>query len=218
MASPLNRLNVRADAWELIWSFAHRVLVVNLGLALASSPLLLGLAVVAEPLSYPPFFGILALTLGPALAASFAYLNDAGSFLHCYRRLGRRALLLWAITVGAFGILLTDIKILHTATPGAALVPPLALLAILALSTGLISLALLATNPSLPTRALIRLTLYTTVVRGHLTLLSLAVAAAATAIVNQAPLAGLATVPGCALWVVLTNTRIQLAGVVNRGA
>jgi uncharacterized membrane protein YesL len=221
MGSPLTRINVRADAWDLIWSFVHRALTVNLGLVIACSPLLLALASVADPLSYPLFFGLLGLTIGPALAASFGYLqgDDASvrSLFRSYRRrLARRSLLPWALTLSAVSILLSDITGLHDRLPGAALVPLLALLAFLALGTGLTIQVLLATNPSLPVRSLLRVAAYTTVRRAHLTLLSLAVLAAATVIVNQVPLAGLATVPGCALWVVLTNTKLQLDRVLSR--
>lgn len=203
MGSPLARVNVRADAWDLIWSFVHRALTVNLGLAVTCSPLFVALAMVADPLNYPVFFGLLAVLVGPALGASFAYLQDQGSFFECYRRVARRALLPWALTLAVLGILVTDIVVLYDASPGAALVPLLAVLAILALSTGLV----VQVHPSVPLRA----ALYATVRRPHFALLSLAVLAAATVIVNQAPLAGLATVPGCALWVVLINARIQLA-------
>ena len=203
MGSPLARINVPADAWDLIWSFVHRVLVVNLGLAVATSPLLLALAIVSDPLGYPVFFGLLGLTVGPALAASFAYLGDEGSYFHCYRRVAVSALLPWALTLAAVGILVTDIVALHDTRSGAALVPLLAVLAVLALSAGLTRLA----TPGLPPRV----ALYATVRRPHLTLLSLVVLAAAAVIVNQVPLAGLATVPGCALWVVLINTRVQFS-------
>ncbi|GAB2653837.1 YesL family protein [Kribbella swartbergensis] len=203
MGSPLARVNVRADAWDLIWSFVHRVLVVNGGLAVGCAPLLGALAVVAEPLRYPVFFWVLALCVGPALAASFAYLDDQGSFFRCYRRVARRALLPWALTVAVLGILVTDIVILHDDRPGAALVPLLVVVAILTLGIGLVRMA--------DTQVSLRTAVYATVRRPHLTLLSLVVLAAAIVIVNQVPLAGLATVPGCALWVVLVNARIQLS-------
>jgi hypothetical protein len=203
MGSPLARVNVRADAWDLIWSFVHRVLVVNGCLTVACAPLLGALALVAEPLSYPVFFWILALCVGPALAASFAYLQDQGSFFQCYRRHARRALLPWALTLAVLGILVTDIVVLHDDRPGAALVPLLAVLTVLTLGAGLVVMA----DPRLSLRTAV----YATVRRPHLTVLSFAVLAAALVIVNQVPLAGLATVPGCALWVVLVNTRIQLS-------
>jgi hypothetical protein len=203
MASPLTRVNVRADAWDLIWSFVHRALVVNGGLAVGCAPLLCALAVVADPMSYPVFFTLLAVLIGPALAASFAYLDDQGTFFQCYKRLARRALLSWALTMAVLGVLGADIAVLHDTMPGAALVPLLLVLGILALSTGLTMLA----SPDTPLRTAI----YATVRRPHLTLLSLAVLAVAIVIVNQVPLAGLATVPACALWVVLVNTRMQLS-------
>ncbi|MFI7067291.1 hypothetical protein ACIBL3_40295 [Kribbella sp. NPDC050124] len=200
--SPLARVNVGADAWDLIWSFAQRVLVVNAGLAVASAPLLVALAVVGDPLSYPVFFGFLALCLGPALAASFAYLDDQGTFVQCYRRLARRVLLPWALTLAVLSILMTDIVVLYDDPRGAALVPLLVLLAIVAVSTGLTRLG----YPSIPFRT----ALYATVRKPHLTALSLVVLAVAAVIVNQFPLAGLATVPGCAVWVVQLNARIAL--------
>ncbi|TCO26629.1 hypothetical protein EV652_107522 [Kribbella steppae] len=208
MGSPLARVNVRADAWDLIWSFAHRVLVVNAGLALGCAPLLFASAVVADPLSYPLFFGVLALCLGPALSASFSYLQaddpSLRSLFRSYRRVIRRSLLPWALTLAVLGILVTDIVALHDATPGAALVPLLAVVGVLALGTGL----LLLVDLSVPLRA----ALYAIVRTPHLTLLSFVVLAAAVLIVNQVPLAGIATVPGCALWVVQLNSRLQLAG------
>jgi hypothetical protein len=210
MGSPLARVNVGGDAWDLIWSFINRVLVVNAGLAAASAPLLLALAIVSDPLGYPVFFGLLSLTIGPGLAAAFAYLRDEGGFVDCYRRLARRSLLPWALTLAVVGILVTDIVVLHDSNPGAVLVPLLAVLAVVALSTGLTRLA----YPSVS----LRTAFYATLRRPHLTFLSLAVLAAAAVIVNQVPLAGLATVPGCALWVVLLNSRIQLAGVAESAA
>jgi hypothetical protein len=203
--SPLARVNVRADAWDLIWSFVQRALVVNLGLAVATSPLLFALAVVSDPLGYPVFFGVLAVPVGPAVAASFAYLDEQGTFWRCYRRCARRAALSWTVTLVVAGVLLTDVVALHDRRLGAALVPLLVIVAVLALSTGLTRLA----RPDVP----VRTALYVTVRRPHLAALSLAVLAVAAVIVNQVPLAGLATVPGCALWVVLINTKLQLSVV-----
>ena len=68
------RVNVSASSWDLIWSHVHRVLVINLALAVSNLPLLAALAVVAEPWRYPGFFAILSLGIGPSLAAAFAYL------------------------------------------------------------------------------------------------------------------------------------------------
>jgi hypothetical protein len=220
MTSPLARINVRADSWELIWSFAQRVLVVNLCLALGGLPLVVALALVADPWRYPIFFGVLSLPLAPAVAAGFSYLAGADetplrSLLVSARKVAVPALLVWAFTLAAAGVLTADISVLYDAMPGAALVPLLAVLTALVFAVGLCSLVLLATEPGLAPRARTRMAVYATVRRWPLTLFSLGVLAAAVAIVSMHPLAGLATVPGCALWVVLTNTRLQLAKVLG---
>lgn len=214
MASPLARVNVRADAWELIWSFAQRVLVVNLCLALGGLPLIVALFLVAEPWRYPIFFGVLSLPLGPAIAAGFGYLAG-GDLLASGRKVAVSALLVWAFTLAAVGVLVADISVLYDAMPGAALVPLLAVLTALVFAVGLCSLVLLATEPGLAPRARTRMAVYATVRGWPLTLLSLGILAAAVVLVSLHPLAGLATVPGCALWVVLTNTRLQLAKILG---
>lgn len=219
MASPLARVNVRADAWELIWSFVHRTLVVNLGLAVAGLPLMLALSLVAEPWDYPQFFGLLALPLGPAVAAAFGYLanDDARPPLKVlvseWRLSARRSLLVSVVVLALAGVLLTDLHVLVTHQQAVVLVPLLATLLFLVLSAALLALMLTATNVTLSHGAMLRAAVYGTVRMVPLSLLSLAVLAGALVIVSQVPLAGLVTVPGCALWVVFTNSRIQLAKV-----
>lgn len=217
----VSRLNVGADSWELIWSYAHRVLVVNLGLVVANLPLLVALAVVAQPLRYPVFFGLLSLGVGPSLAAAFGYLRSAetgerasvGEFVRAYRRQAARATARWTITVGLLAVLAADLVLLHDASGGALLVPPLAVTAVLVLAGGILSLALLPLRPDLRLVPSLRIAAFAAVRHWWLTLLSLALLLVAVLAVNQAPLLGLATVPGCALVVTWTNSRVALTRV-----
>lgn len=217
MASPLAKLNVGVDAWELIWSFVHRALLVNVVLAVAGSPLMLALATVPDPYHFPLFFAVLALPLGPALSAAFGYLAYDDSrpsiavLVGVLTRTWRRALLTSVLAFGLVGVLLTDVRVLGAALPGALLVPMLALLTLLVSASALTILVLLATSGPLPYGALLRAGVYATVRLWPLALLSLVVLAVAAVIVTQVPLAGLATAPACALWVTLTNARLQLA-------
>lgn len=217
MTSPLSRVNVGADAWESIWSFAHRVLAVNAVLALAGLPLLLALGAVGTPWRYPVFFGLLALPLGPAAAAACGYLaiDDARPALRSLFRLvvdrSRRSVVVTAVTAGLVGVLLADLKVLA----GTVAVPPLVVLLVLVLNAGLAALALVGTEPELRLGAVLRLAVYASVRTWLLSLLSLGVLVAALIIVSHAPLAGLATVPGCALWVVQTNTKVQLDRILQ---
>lgn len=202
----LTRLTASADTWDLVWSWVGRVLKLNLGIAVTNLPLLAGLLAVEEPWRYPVFFGLLSLGLGPSLAAAFAALEGFG-FVRSYRRYFGRALLRWSVVVAGLGILFADMAALHSAAPGALLVPMLAVLAAILLSSGLLALALLPVRPEVR----LRFAVYTAVRRWPLSLLSLGVSAVAVVVVNQAPLAGLATVPGCALFVIWANSRASLS-------
>jgi len=201
----LARLTAPADIWELIWSWVGKVLVLNLGLAVTNLPLLLALSIVDRPWRYPVFFAVLCLGLGPSLAAAFAHLHGA-SFVRAYRRHFGRAALRGSVVVGGAGVLVADVVALHDADPGALLVPMLVVLAVLLLAAGTLWLAMLPLEHPGGVRA----ALWTALRRWPLSLLSLAVLAAAVVAVNQAPVLGLATVPGCALFVVWHNSRAAL--------
>jgi uncharacterized membrane protein YesL len=191
-----------AERWGLVWTWTGRILVVNLGVAGTNGPLLLALAVVDRPWRYPVFFAVLALGLGPSLAAAFAHLHGS-PFVRSYRRHFVRAGLRWSVVVAGLGVLGADVVALHDADPGAVLVPMLTVLAVLLLAAGLVWLAMLPLgHPGGP-----RAALWVAVRRWPLSLLSLTVLAAAAAAVNQAPLLGLSTVPGCALLVIWHNSR-----------
>ncbi|MFC0627908.1 DUF624 domain-containing protein [Kribbella deserti] len=215
MNDPARRLTLSADTWDLLWSFVHRILVVNLGLVLGCLPLLIGLLAVAEPWRYPIFFGLLAVLAGPAVAAAFSYLNEEDSrppvrlFVRAYRRHWRRALAVAAVVTALVGVLVADIAMLYDAMPGAALVPLLVVLAVLLVSAGSCALALLP-DSNLGLRSVARVAVYAAVRGWQWSLVSLVVAVVALVLVNQAPLLGLTTVPGCAAWVMLINARFQL--------
>lgn len=216
------RLNVSTDAWETIWSYLHRVLVINLGVAITNLPLFVALAVVERPWQYPMFFGLLALGLGPSLAAAFTYLHGSGDrdrptvmeFARAYRRVAGRATARWAVTITLLGVLVTDIVALHDSTMGALLVPLLAVTSVLVLAAGLLAVACLALHPEMGLRRSLATAAYTAVSRWWLSLTSLTVLTAAAVAVNQAPVLGLATLPGCALIVTWANSRAALSRVI----
>jgi uncharacterized membrane protein YesL len=214
----ISKLNLSATSWELVWATVHRVLVVNLGLAVTNLPLLVALAVVAQPWRYPVFFGVLALGLGPSLAAAFGYLHGADEhdragvrdFFRAYRRHFGRALGRSAVVLALLGVLVTDVVAVHDKPFGAPLVPLLVVTAVIAVATGVHALALLPLRPELGLWSSLKVSMYSAVRRGWLALLSLVVLMAALAVVNQAPPLGLATVPGFALIVVWANSRAAL--------
>ncbi|WFE27824.1 DUF624 domain-containing protein [Solwaraspora sp. WMMD791] len=212
------RVNVGADTWSVIWSLVHRVLVVNLGLAITNLPLLVALAVVAQPWRYPVFFGLLALSVGPAVAAAFGYLRQAEDddrapvreYFRAYRRNFAAALARWAAATALMAVLVTDIVWLHDAGAAAVLVPLLVVTTVVVLAATVLLLALVELAPGLGVRAAVRAAAWSAVRRTPLSLLSLVVLLAALLSVNQAPLLALSTLPGCALLVVWVNSRAAL--------
>lgn len=221
------RINVAYGSWELIWSHVHRVLVVNLGVTVTSLPLLTALALCHRPWHYPAFFAVLALGTGPSLAGAFGYLRRAdtddrapvGAFAHAYRRLLRAALLRWTPCALLALVAVTDAVTLRASAVGPALVPLFLMVAVLAVCTGVVALADLACGASGPGRGVGRALLaagHAVVRRWPLSLLNLVLLAAGLAGVNQAPLLGLAVLPGCVLFVVWRNCRSTLAAAPAR--
>ncbi|RDG38421.1 hypothetical protein [Streptomyces corynorhini] len=208
-----SRLNVGYGSWDLIWSFVHRVLVVNIGLAAANLPLLAALHLVDRPWRYPVFFGLLSLGIGPSLAAAFGYLRGAdgderapaAELPRAYRRLFGRALLLWTPCVLLTAVAATDAYVLRHSALGLALVPLFAMAVLVAVGSGVAAMACLAYDaPRVRRRTLLAVS-YAQVRRWPLGLMNLGLLAVALVLVNQAPLLGLAVVPGCVLSVVWRN-------------
>jgi hypothetical protein len=205
------QLNLRHSSWDLIWSSAHRILMINAAVVLVNLPLLAALAIVDRPWRYPAFFLVLALTLGPSAAGAFAYLDDADDgvrqLARTYRRHFRRSVLLWSLSLAMIAVLAGDIAVLRTSPAGAVVVPALAVGALLVLLSATTAQADLVRRPGVPLRVVLWSAVYLSVRRWWITVANVVLLAVAALIVNQAPVLGLATVPGCVLFVVWNNNR-----------
>ncbi|MEW1723291.1 hypothetical protein [Streptomyces sp. NPDC093109] len=210
-----SRLNVGYGSWDLIWSFVHRVLVVNAGLAVANLPLLAALQLVHQPWRYPVFFGVLSLGIGPSLAAVFGYMRRSdgderapvAELVRAYRRLAGRALLLWAPCVLLAAVAATDVFVLRHSALGLAVVPLLVVAVLVAGGSGVVAMAFLAYDDApRPWRRTLLAAPYALIRRWPLGLMNLGLLAVALVLVNQAPLLGLAVLPGCVLFVVWRNS------------
>lgn len=213
------RLNVAHGSWELIWAHVHRVLVVNLGIAVTNLPLMAALYVTPQPWRHPVFFGLLLLTLpGPSLAAAFVYLGagagdeqtPARVFARAYRQLFRRAALVSVPFVLLVIAAVADAVTLGASAPGAALVPMAVVVVLVALAAWPVALAHVADGGDIGPR-LFLLAPYAVVRHGLLALMNLVLGVVVLLLVNQAPLLGLAVLPGCVLFVVWRNCRVMAA-------
>lgn len=225
--------NVSYGSWELIWSYVHQTLVVNVGLAVTCLPLLAALAATHEPWRHPVPFTLLWLCVGPALAGAFGYLeraaDDGADTAHAielpraYRRLLRRAVALWAPYALLAAVSATDAVLLRHTGVGLAVCPALALVAVLSALSGVHAMALAATEVrhGRLTAADYLAAPYGLLRRWPLALTNLILLLAAATLVDRSPLLGLATLPGCALYVVWRNVRatgLPFAGDENEGA
>ncbi len=221
------RLNPANSSWDLIWTHVHRVLVVNLGVAATNLPLLVALQRDHRPWHHPVVFAVLALGTGPSLAAAFGYLRladeedrpPAAAFARAYTRLLRRALTLWTPLVLLAGMAAADAVFLSHRAPGPALalVPLQAVVAPAAAGCGLVAMAFAADDAGAAVPRTLLAAAYAMLRRPVLAVTNLVLAAAGLAAVNQAPLYGLAVVPGCVLYVVWRNCR-ALSAVVGAAA
>ncbi|NJP46737.1 hypothetical protein [Actinacidiphila epipremni] len=209
--------NVSYGSWELIWSHVHQVLVVNAGFAAGCLPLLAALAATHQPWRHPVPFTLLWLCVGPALAGVFGYLeraadDGAGSaraveLPRAYRRLFRRAAALWTPYALLAAVCGTDAVLLRHTAVGLAVCPALALVAVGSALSGVHAMVLAATAaPGRPLSPADYLAApYGLLRRPASALANLVVLVAAAALVDRAPLLGLAVLPGCALYVVWRN-------------
>ncbi|MFE6889563.1 hypothetical protein [Streptomyces sp. NPDC057694] len=215
------RLNVAYGSWDLIWSHVHRVLVVNLGMAVTNLPLLAALQLTHQPWRHPLVFGVLLLVLpGPSVAAAYAYLDASSAdadtpapvrlFAQAYRRLYRRAVAVSAPFVLLVIAAVADVVTLRTSALGAAVVPTAVVVAVVAAAAWPVALAHVAGGGAVE-RRLFLLAPYAAVRHALLTLMNLVLAVVSLLLVNQAPLMGLAVLPGCALFVVWRNCRVMLS-------
>ncbi|MEU3663490.1 hypothetical protein AB0E77_27685 [Streptomyces sp. NPDC032940] len=207
------RLNVTYGSWELVWAHVHRVLVVNLGMAAANLPLLAALQVSHQPWRHPLVFGPLLLLTGPSLAAAFACLEGTGdetptvrAYARAYRRHFRRASSVSAVFLPVAAVAVADIAFLGPTTAGPALVPMAAVVAVLALLSAVAALARVAAGAA-SGRGILLSAPFAVVRHWRASAVNLVLITAGLHLVNQAPLPGLAVLPGCVLFVVRRNWR-----------
>ena len=177
-------------------------LVVNLLMAVACAPLLLALALVADPLAAVPFLAVLSVLCGPAVVGAFgAFAADdrpARAFWSAYRQGFRRGLVVWAVgaavlavlTVNTVGALSGDVAF---ARP---LLPMFVVLAVLVVAVAPYALA----------GAPLRVAAVVALRRWYLSLLNVAVLAVLVAVLLVKP--GVGVLVACAplLYVVWSNT------------
>ncbi|MET8869344.1 hypothetical protein ABZW11_40985 [Nonomuraea sp. NPDC004580] len=208
----------RQETYEKVFSTVYAGLMTNVLLALSCAPLLLALAVVRDPLASWPFFAVLSLLCGPALAGAFGCFEALGegdtgvlrAFWGGYRRGWRRALAVWAAAGAAVAVLAVDAVAVAGTSFGPALVPFFCTAAALVAAVAF-ALLTFAGEPGVRLRGLVLPCLFLIARRWYLAAASLVVLGLAVAVVLVKPVAGLLLLVSPLLYAAWATTRYAVA-------
>lgn len=218
-----------ADTWETVWGVVYLVMGTNIMLAVSSLPLIV-LLITTDPRASWPALALAAVAAFPGLGAAAAvftgYTTERSTdvvrtFLRGWVRSARRLLVLGAVAVGVVVVVVMDIVWLTRdggGALGAALVPLLTVLGLLAVSTTILAIVASVERPDARLRQVLTASLYLGVRRWYLTLASLAVLGLLAGLFTLHPAAaiGLAATP--LLYVVWGNARYCLRPVLPVGS
>ena len=198
-----------------IFGFIYTFLAGNVMMALANAPLVLCLALVADPVAAWPFFLALSVTVPPSLSglfASFQALNDDGaaakpvaSFLRGYRRGFRRAAPVGLAAVALLLFLGVDLAIVQSIPAAAILVPVMVVAAAITVSVAAMAVAGVVILPEAGLKNLLKASLYLAVQRWYLSLAMLVLLGIIASAALLQPVLGVALAPAPLLFVVWSN-------------
>lgn len=213
---------VSHDTWAGIIGMLYLGLISNVLLAIGSAPFLLLLMTTDPAFSWP----MLALTLpltAPVVAAVFrAFREHSGvglgpirAFRAGLRDTWRRALAIGALASVVLVIVLVDVRFLSDSAVAVFTVPLLAVVAILAVNTAVISLVALAEVPEARLREVVKVALYLGLRRWYLSAISLVALIVQGGVFASAPAIGIGITASAAFYFAWTNARYTLRPVLD---
>ncbi|WP_314323325.1 DUF624 domain-containing protein [Paenarthrobacter ilicis] len=215
------------EAFGSIFGFIYTFLAGNVLMALANAPLVLSLALVADPAAAWPFFLALSVTVAPSLAgifAAFKALNDDGgavkpvaAFLRGYKRSFGKAALLGVGAVALLMFLGVDLAVVQNqAIPGAAVLVPLIVVAA-AVTVGLTVTAIagVVLLPEAKLKNLLKASLYLVVQRWYLSAAMLILLGIIVSAAVMQPVLGVALAPAPLLFVIWSNAQYAFHAVLR---
>lgn len=213
------------ETFGSIFGFIYTFLAGNVLMALANAPLVLCLALVADPLAAWPFFLALSATVPPSLAglfAAFQALNDDGtavkpvaSFLKGYRGSFRRAAPLGLAAVALLLFLGVDLAIVQALPVGAVLVPVIVVAAAVTVSVALMAIAGVVLLPEARMKSILKASLYLSVQRWYLSLATIVLLGIIASAALLQPVLGVALAPAPLLFVVWSNAAYAFHAVLG---
>lgn len=217
------------ETFGSIFGFIYTFLAGNVLLAVANAPLVLCLALVADPAAAWPFFLALSVTIAPSLAgifAAFRALNDDGgavkpvaAFLRGYKRSFAKAALLGAGAVAMLLFLGVDLAVLQSnaqTVPGAALLVPLiVVVAAVTVSLTVTAIAGVVLLPEASMKNILKASLFLAVQRWYLSLAMLVLLGIIVSAAVMQPVLGIALAPAPLLFVIWSNASYAFHAVLR---
>ncbi|WP_412178018.1 hypothetical protein [Pseudarthrobacter chlorophenolicus] len=208
-----------------IFGFIYTFLAGNVLMAFANAPLVLCLALVADPAAAWPFFLALSVTIPPSLAglfAAFQALHDDGaaakpvaSFLRGYRRGFRRSAPLGVAAIAVLLFLGVDLVIVQSMPAAALLVPVIAAAAAATVSVTVMAIAGVVLLPAAGLKDLLKAALYLAVRRWYLSLAMLVLLGIIASAALLQPVLGVALAPAPLLFVVWSNASYAFSAALQ---
>ncbi|WP_091723563.1 DUF624 domain-containing protein [Pseudarthrobacter equi] len=199
-----------------IFGFIYTFLTGNVLTALANAPLVLCLALVADPAAAWPFFLALTITIPPSLAAlftTFKALHDDGAavkpvaaYLTGYRHGFRKTAPLGLAAAATLLFLGVDLVIVQTMPAAALLVPVILVAAATTLAVTMTAIAGVVLHPETSLKNLLKAALYLTVQRWYLSLATLVLLGIIASAAILQPVLGIALAPAPLLFIIWSNT------------
>lgn len=210
------------DTWATILGVVYLGLMGNLLVLVAAAPLVV-LLITTDPALSWPLLALAAPLAAPALTGAFTAFREFGhgepqvvrSFLRGWKATWRKGMLIGAAAAASVVVLLVDVRAVSALPASVVVVPVLALLTVIAVATGLVSLVALAEAPQARMRDILKAALYLSVRRWYLTALSFAALGVQLALFTTMPAIAIGLTCAPALYIAWANSRYTLRPVLE---
>jgi uncharacterized membrane protein YesL len=208
--------------YTMIAGVVYLALVTNVLLVISCLPLVL-LLITTDPARSWPLLAVALPFCAPGISAAFATFREfsragvtpARAFLAGWRATWRRALLVGVGATAVLVVLLADLKFFAESSVAVAVVPVIGVLTVMVVALALLSLVALADAPGARLRDVIRASIYLSLRRWYLTVVSLAVIGTQVVLFASMPAIALGLTAAPALYCAWANSRYTLRPVLT---
>lgn len=224
----MSPMRIKHETYSAVFEGIYVALMANLLLVLGCLPLVVGV-IVTDPVRSWPLLALVAPLCAPGLAGVFAvlasfgelgkrsrvHISVLGTFGRVWRAAWWRAAALGALTSGALVVLGVDMRWAWGRPVGALVIPVLAVLMVLVVSTAMLALVVIVERPAVRLRDALRASLYLAVRRWYLTAASLMVLALLVTLLASRPAIALGLAASPLLYLVWANSRFSLRAALD---